>query len=149
MNRSVRYSKIDSIDRLRNERRLLESDIANREHLLGLQCNDIKNYFSVANIVSVFMSKANSFNLLLTWTRNIFSFIRSIINDESEKRPDTPKENKKPKRKEAQKEQPSKTTKRGRPSGTGKGDSVKKESPKSKKTRKTGERKRVSDNKTL
>ena len=134
MNRSVRYSKIDSIDRLRNERRLLESDIANKEHLLGLQCNDIRNYFSIANIISVFISKANSFNLLLTWTRNAFNFIRSVINDESEKQTDIPKETQKPKRKEDQKEQPAKTTKRGRPAGTGKGDSAKKKSPKSEKT---------------
>ena len=83
MNRSIRYSKISTLNQLRNERGRLESDITNKELLLNLQYREITEYFSIANMISIFVTRINSLTPLITWAQSVFSFIRSLLrNDE-------------------------------------------------------------------
>ena len=91
MNRSARYSKITSIDQLRNERMKLESEIANREMMLSMRCKNLINYFSIANLLSVAISRINSFNTIVTWIESAYKFVRSIIKGKN-KQQDTEQE---------------------------------------------------------
>ena len=82
MNRSIRYSKISSLNQLRNERARLKSDITNKELLLNLQCKDFTEYFSVANMISLFLSRINSLTPFWTWAQSAYNFIRSLLKEE-------------------------------------------------------------------
>jgi len=85
MNRSIRYSKISTLSQLRNERARLESDITNKELLLNLQYREITEYFSIANMISLFVSRINSLTPLFSWVQSAFNFIRSLFrNDDTD-----------------------------------------------------------------
>jgi len=79
MNRSIRYSKISTLSQLRNERARLKSDITNKELLLNLQYREITEYFSIANMISLFVSRLNSLTPLFSWVQSAFNFIRSLF----------------------------------------------------------------------
>ena len=93
MSRATRYSKITTLNQLRNERARLESDITNKEFLLNLQYRDITEYFSIANMISLFVSRINSLTPLWTWAQSAFNFIRSLFkNDDAIERPNETKQ---------------------------------------------------------
>ena len=79
MSRSIRYSKISNLNQLRNERARLDSDITNKELLLSLQCREITEYFSLANMVSFFVSRVNSLAPLFTWVQSAFNFFWALL----------------------------------------------------------------------
>ena len=84
MNRSTRYSKITTLNQLRNERARLDSDITNKELLLNLQYRDISEYFSIANMISLFVSRIKSLSPLFTLAQSAFNFIRSLFEDDED-----------------------------------------------------------------
>ena len=111
MSRSARYSKIASIDQLRNERMKLESDIANRELMLNMRLKNLINYFSIANLLSVAISRIKSFNTIIAWAENAYKFIRSIIKGKNKQEVEQEPVTEQPKKRKATEKQQKQTRK--------------------------------------
>ena len=133
MNRSARYSKISTLNQLRNERARLESDITNKELLLNLQFRDITEHFSIANMVSLFLSQINSLTPFLTWVQSAFNFFRTLFksDDNTTAKPKTKQQRKKP----------GKATKKGQQSEITQSNEKRSRAPAKRSTKKSGKNK--------
>ncbi len=74
MKRAERYSKIDTLEKLRLERRMLESEITNRELMMQVQYADFRESISITRLFTSLISKITILYPIIDWIKRMYSY---------------------------------------------------------------------------
>lgn len=74
MNRSERYSKINSLKKLRKEREMLENEITKQELMMQAQYSDFMESISITRFLTSLISKITMLYPVIDWIKRIYGY---------------------------------------------------------------------------
>ncbi|MDZ4058461.1 MAG: hypothetical protein U1D64_00310, partial [Bacteroidales bacterium] len=82
MKRSEKYAGIGSLSKLREERYKLQSEITNRELMIGLHYSQLKESLSITRFLTTLITKISVIMPLFQMAKNLYRLVIEIFSKE-------------------------------------------------------------------